>query len=404
MAARRMRIAILATEYSPDSRSTGKEAFLGSLVDRLMERGHDVLVYKLERSEGMTLDADHVVPIPVPDLPIVSSLAFTRRFARRNDPRPDVVLVTHPPMAWRLRPRPRVVRVPTSSLGEAAAMRRHTPLLFAEWLLRRFAIPVLERSVFADADWIVANHDHVARILTDRYGVSPERMSTIVNGVDTAKFAPSPAPSPAPPSEEADEVASGEPVGEPIIAYAGRLVSRKNVAALIDAQALLRDRGVACRLHVAGCGALERTLRTRAARSNREGDVVFTGRLSDEDLPAFLRRATVFCLPSRLEGMPNAVLEAQACGLPTVVAPFAGAEDVVVDGHTGYVAKDHSAASLADSLERILCDDALRRSMARKARERMCEEFDWDLIADAYEALFEKLIAERRGWIEACDA
>jgi glycosyltransferase involved in cell wall biosynthesis len=386
MAARQMRIAILATEYSPGSRSTGKEAFLGSLVDRLMERGHEVVVYELRRSDDATPDADHVIPIAVPDLPIVSSLAFARRFARRSDePPPDVVLVTHPPMARRLRRHPYVVRVPTSSLGEAAAMRRHTPRLFAEWLLRRFAIPVLERSVFADADWIVANHDHVARILMERYGRSPERMSTIVNGVDTAKFTPSP------------EGPGDGPEGDPIIAYAGRLVSRKNVAALIDAQALLRDRGVACRLHIAGSGPLERALRTRAARSNREGDVVFVGRLSDEDLPAFLRRAAVFCLPSRLEGMPNAVLEAQACGLPTVVAPFAGAEDVVVDGHTGYVAADHSAASLADSLERILCDDALRREMAGKARERMRREFDWGLIADAYEALFEKLISEQRG-------
>jgi glycosyltransferase involved in cell wall biosynthesis len=194
--------------------------------------------------------------------------------------------------------------------------------------------------------------------------------------VDCEKFSP--------PRDADDPAARQRP---PTVLYVGRLVSRKNVGLIIDAAAVLRDRGSEFRVEICGEGDCRSVLEAQTRSLGLCEHVEFHGHVDLDALPDHYRRSDVFVLPSRYEGMPMVVLEAQACGLPAVVARFEGAEDVIRHDYNGLILPRDTPAALADLLERLLNDPRDRSAMGRHARQRMIDEFSWQRIVDQYLAL-----------------
>jgi glycosyltransferase involved in cell wall biosynthesis len=112
-----------------------------------------------------------------------------------------------------------------------------------------------------------------------------------------------------------------------------------------------------------------------------------------QDLDVWFRRAAVFVLPSRHEGISNALLEAQSFGLPAVVSEIPGNRAVVVDGVTGLVVPAGDAAALAAALVRLLGDADLRRRMGSEARRRVSAEFGIETVARRLGDLYRRLAA-----------
>lgn len=172
---------------------------------------------------------------------------------------------------------------------------------------------------------------------------------------------------------------------QPFILNVGRLVRDKAQDVLLDAFALLGDEFNEWHLGIIGDGRYAGALRRQAARLGVEDRVDWHGVVDDPY--AFYHTARIFALPSRVEGMSNALLEAMSCGLPVVVSDGApGPLELVEDGVTGLVVPVNDAAALAAALRRLAADEPLRKRLGEAARERV-SEYELTRALAAWEAV-----------------
>ena len=160
--------------------------------------------------------------------------------------------------------------------------------------------------------------------------------------------------------------------GAPLVLTVGRLVEDKAQDVLLDAFARAGDEFKEWRLAVVGIGHLGDSLRGQAEALGISHRVEWHGLVRDPyDL---YRAAHIFALPSRVEGTPNALLEAMSCGLPVIVSDGApGPLELVEDGVTGLVVPVNDPTRLAAALRLLGSDAALRRRLGAAARERVTE-------------------------------
>jgi GalNAc-alpha-(1->4)-GalNAc-alpha-(1->3)-diNAcBac-PP-undecaprenol alpha-1,4-N-acetyl-D-galactosaminyltransferase len=174
-------------------------------------------------------------------------------------------------------------------------------------------------------------------------------------------------------------------VPAPFILIVGRLVWDKSHDVLLEAFALLGEEFREWRLAVVGDGRLAAALRAQAAALGITGRVDWHGVVKDPHV--FYRAASIFALPSRVEGTPNALLEAMSCGLPVVISDGPpGPRELVADGETGLVVPVNDAHALAGALRRLAHDDELRRRMGEAGRERV-REYELPRALAAWEAV-----------------
>lgn len=181
---------------------------------------------------------------------------------------------------------------------------------------------------------------------------------------------------------------------EPVVLAVGRLQPKKGFATLMEACRILRERGIVFRCVIAGEGPERANLETARAR-HRLGDVVrLVGVQTPEQVAALLRTARVFALPCTIapdgdrDSLPNVLLEALAAGVPVVTTPVAGIPELIEDGRTGRLTRPDDATGLADSIEELLKDDALCRTMAVLGKARVADRFDIVRNIEPLAALF----------------
>ncbi|MCM2326649.1 MAG: glycosyltransferase [Lysobacter sp.] len=172
-----------------------------------------------------------------------------------------------------------------------------------------------------------------------------------------------------------------------LVLAVGRLDAIKGFPTLVEACALLRDRGAAFRCELVGSGPLQATLEARVRELGLGGQVRLAGTRKQEEVRALMQTAGIFAMPSVVtprgdrDGIPVALMEAMASGLPVVSTRVSGIPELVEDGVTGLLADPGDAAGLAACLERLLADPALGAALARRARDRV--ERDFDVRAEA---------------------
>ncbi len=196
-------------------------------------------------------------------------------------------------------------------------------------------------------------------------------------GADLQRFRPSPAAIP-----------PGDRRERPLdLLCVGRLVPEKGQSLLLDAIALLRDRGVAVCLTIAGAGPDRATLEARADRLGVCESVRFLGAVNQDIMPEVLRDAQVFCLPSFAEGVPVVLMEAMATGLPVVTTVIAGIPELVTDQVNGLLVAPGRADLLADAVAQ-LTDGELRARMGQEGRRTVALAFDSQRCAGDLASLF----------------
>ncbi|MBM3560351.1 MAG: glycosyltransferase family 4 protein, partial [Alphaproteobacteria bacterium] len=207
----------------------------------------------------------------------------------------------------------------------------------------------LRRLVYPRADLVTAN--------------SRGALAALAGCVPASRLAYVPNPLDFPRSGDAPE-------RDPLILAVGRLHRQKAFDVLLDAFARIAPRHPDWRLAVVGDGDEGPALRSRAQALGIAGRVDWAGIV--DDVAPWYRRAAVFALPSRHEGMPNALLEAMAHGLPPVISDaLPGPLDLIVDGDSGLVTRVGDAADLATALARLIDDASLRRQIGAAARARI---------------------------------
>jgi glycosyltransferase involved in cell wall biosynthesis len=114
-------------------------------------------------------------------------------------------------------------------------------------------------------------------------------------------------------------------------------------------------------------------------------------------VPDYLARMSVACLSSLSEGLPNAILEYMAAGLPVVATDVGGNSELVADGVTGYLVRGRTPEAFAEPIIRLLRDDALRTAMGQKGLERARTEFDLSAAVRRLEHFYIGAVENARG-------
>lgn len=182
----------------------------------------------------------------------------------------------------------------------------------------------------------------------------------------------------------------------PRILYVGLLTPRKGVLDLLDASRMLQERGVRHELLLLGGTPDEGPEAEVAVREAADERTRFLGRRPPEEMPQAYASADVFCLPSWWEAMPLSILEAMASALPVVATDVGDVSRSVQDGETGFVVPPRSPADLANALEKLLADPALRSRMGDAGRSRVEDHFSSDSTARQVSALYADVLGGRR--------
>jgi glycosyltransferase involved in cell wall biosynthesis len=167
------------------------------------------------------------------------------------------------------------------------------------------------------------------------------------------------------------------------ILSSGRLVEKKGMAYLIEACRILADRGTDFECVIAGSGELEGKLRAQAERLGLSRRVTVTGKpLIQERIVDFMHGGDVYVLAcvwakdGDVDGLPQMLMEAMACGLPAVSTRLVGIPDLIRHEETGLLAEPNDAAGLADAIERLMRDPGLAARLAEAGRCWVAERFD----------------------------
>ena len=218
-----------------------------------------------------------------------------------------------------------------------------------------------------------------------RLGVREDRLAVIPNGVDTTQWRPANA-MPSAIGSQLQRVRSRLGT-ERVFLYMGRISTEKNVEALLQAWRLVDTAG--CRLVIVGDGPLRSTLQNSYGPAD---NVLWWGYESDlATRVALLQSAEVFLLPSLVEGLSLALLEAMASGC-ACVATDAGADGEVLAGGAGIVMNTLGVTSQLRTLLPVLRDQpVLTQALGRQARERVMERYTIDRNIDALERLYGEL-------------
>ena len=214
---------------------------------------------------------------------------------------------------------------------------------------------------------VIVQNRNDADYFSNRLGLNPSRITlTRGSGVDLDRFRPGPESDP------------------PIVLLAARMIWPKGIGEFVEAARRVRASGIRARFVLAG-GVDEhnpRAVPERVLAGWRDGDTVeWLGHVDrTEDL---IRTSAVVCLPTTYgEGIPKVLLEAAACAKPVVTTRWAGCDEVVSDGVTGYLCAPGDVDELTDRLRRLLLDPSLRRRFGSAGRETARREFSDEQVVD----------------------
>jgi glycosyltransferase involved in cell wall biosynthesis len=186
-----------------------------------------------------------------------------------------------------------------------------------------------------------------------------------------------------------------EPPARPRIVSVGRRVPKKGFDVLIEAVALLRDRGVEVDLVLAGEAGDEDDRIAGLIAARGLGDAVSVqGTVTQEELLGLYRRSTMFALACRVvddgdrDGIPNVLVEAMAAGIPVVSTTVSGIPELVRDGENGLLVPPEDPAALADAIASLVADPTRAARIAAAGRATVAAEFDGDALAARMADLF----------------
>ena len=229
---------------------------------------------------------------------------------------------------------------------------------------------------------VVAVADALRVELVDQFGLAPERVVVIPNGVDVETLLP---------SRPRDDMRGVLGIGSDVqvVLSLGALTWEKDPIGHLDVVAQVAA-GRPRLVHVfAGDGPLRRRLSAEIHRRGVQDRTLLLG--SRSDVGDLLAASDVMLLASTTEGMPAAAIEAGLAGLPVVGYALRGVLEVVVDGETGSLVPSGEQALLASALGRLLDDRNARDRMGRAAREWCRGRFDIRLVAPKYLRVYEEV-------------
>lgn len=304
----------------------------------------------------------HVVPMRRAIAPLADLLAVARLQRLLREVRPDVV--------WAATPKASLVGLLAARL--ACVPNRVFHVWGCRWDHGRGAkawlVKQADRMACGCATEVIPVSRSLATLLKNERVTS--RPITLLGeggtkGVDVSRFRPRDLPR--------------SPDEPPAIGFLGRLSRDKGIGHLPAILARVRARIPETRCLVVGGEDQDDPPDPEAMESLRQDPAVeMLGSVAD--VPAAIRRMDVLCFPSLREGLPNAVMEAAACGVPTVGWNATGTRDVIRDGRTGFTVPMGDVASMAERLALLLTDRTLAQAFGEEAARHVSSHWNSDQV------------------------
>lgn len=271
--------------------------------------------------------------------------------------------------------------------------------ILGRWAARRAGVPVIvsgirvaeRRSWFRlwlnhrTERWVMRHvcvSRAVAEFSTTTGRLNPEKIVVIPNGVDFERFAGAQ-------PVDLSEFGIG-PEAKTVLAV-GRLDPQKGTLELLEAFSSLAARDDSVHLLLVGTGPLQSEVERMRASKGLLSRVHLPG--FRDDVPGLMRAADLLVLASRWEGLPNAVLEAMAAGLPVVATAVDGTRELIQPGETGRLVGPGDVSALAAEMEAALQNSQQSEEMAAAAQGFVSQHYRWDAVAEAYHHLYRRLLS-----------
>jgi len=232
---------------------------------------------------------------------------------------------------------------------------------------------------FKKAKKIFAVSNYTKKLLV-KEGIEEEKIVVIPNGTDPLRFRPD--------IDYKDIVEKLNLHGKKIILSISRLVKRKNLGTVIELMPEILNEIPNAVYIIGGSGPMMENWKKLAKEKGVEDKVIFTGYISDKDLPKYYAMCDVFVMPSieldnegEVEGFGIAFLEANACGKPVIGGKSGGMSDAIIEGETGLLVNPHNKEEIKEKIIEVLKNPSLAESLGRKGRERIERELSWQKVA-----------------------
>ena len=362
------RILLVTNDFPP--RRGGIQSYLEQFATRLVAAGeHELYVYA-PNWKGAE-DYDRAAPMPIvrhPGTLMVPEPGVDRRMRR--------LIVDHGiETVWFGAAAPLALLAPRARAAGAARVLACTHGHEVGWSMLPVARSALRR-IGEGTDVIT----YVSRYTRGRFSAAfgpRARLEHLPPGVDTERFRPDPA--------ARTELRARYGLGErPLVVCVSRLVPRKGQDMLIRAMPEIRQRVDGAALAIVGGGPHAETLHRLADSCGVADDVVFTGGVPGEELPAHYAMGDLFAMPCRtrghgldVEGLGIVFLEASASGVPVVAGRSGGAPESVLEGETGRVVDGRSIAEIVEAVAGLLADRELAQQMGEAGRRWIIRDWNW---------------------------
>lgn len=229
-----------------------------------------------------------------------------------------------------------------------------------------------------ECDCVIAISGLIEQELLEN-GFCPDQIVRIPNGVEVDPIKP-----------KSDYSIAGEVA----LTYVGRLHWQKGPDLLLGVLRKITELrpGLRWQLTMLGTGPLFARLEQQAQEYGIADRVKFCGIV--DNVPDYLAKTDIFVLPSRAEGLSNALLEAMAAGLPCMATDIAANAEVIQDGYNGLLTPEGNEGAMAQALLRLIEDETLRAQLGEQARRTAVEHYSLDAVVDRYIELYQSLLSE----------
>lgn len=241
---------------------------------------------------------------------------------------------------------------------------------------------LLDTVIARRADKLIAVSDEIARKMKVA-GINPEKVHVVKNGINLNRFIKNI-------GSNSIKESLGIKKEIRVIGTIGSLTKEKGHVYLLKAATNVIDRFPEVMFLFVGDGKERINLEKAASKLGIEDKIIFSG--MREDVPEILSILDVFVLPSLNEGLPMALLEAQAARIPAVATRVGAIPDVLEDGVTGILVNSKDPEAISEAIIRILEDHDSAHSMAQKGFERVRDNFSSEKMASKYLSLYKELI------------
>ena len=369
-----MRIAMVISTPFPPEEGIGFHVY--NLSKNLIKRGHEVSVITRGVLKYENYYFEDINVIKAPFLPLypfhvrIHGL-FISRLDGSIEKNFDIIHFHNPLVPFIKTNLPTIVTVHGSIVEHVDSMELIDLKSFFSRIMGKTVSYDVTKKIMNSSDEVLTISKSVAEQIKKYYNF--DNLEIIYNGVDTNRFYPN------------------DSFKENYLLYVGRLGHGKGIFDLLDMFKLLNNESDV-KLLIAGKGELNEKILSKIKNENI-CNVELLGHVEQDDLVKLYQNALIFVFPSHYEGLPTAILEAMASGLPIVTTSVSGCKDLIDDNYNGLLVPPNNHCKLYESILYLLNNPDFREYLGENARLTAEKKYSWNILSEKVENKYKSLMS-----------